>query len=644
MMNMIEIDGYRAIIQYDPDIEMFRGEFTDINGGADFYSDDVAGLKREAAKSLQAFLDMCREDGVESRRQFSGRFNLRLPPALHESIVVASAAEGMSLNRWVSKELSASTNESRTAQTTTSAVERSTNNKGDRIGTKAIDWAVLHLQKHGDTDIFPVPFEYQMMGDLTLRKHARDVDLTSYDARGLSTFLVPKDETGFRISHQLDPLDALVYTASVYEMSSVIERGRADISRRVACSYRIQSTESGDFFPADNGWHDYFVRSRDLASSYPYVLHVDIAAFYNHIYHHRLQGALEEVGVSFLRSKNIERFLGKFTARQSRGIPIGPTASHVLAEVCLNDVDQFLEDKGYDYTRYADNFRIFVDDRRSARCALHHLVRYLYTAHRLTVQESKTLLQPADEFLVSRLEDPQRKEEEEQERALQDLIDSVRDASGYADIDVDSLGEDAPHEALRHALTELFQEALDRDPVRTGMARHILRRARSMRTRTLYPLVMSHLEYLVPVFRDVCLYILATFPRNQIHARRVGDKLREFALESDYSCSFVRMWVLHVLQERPAASSYVDAVLLAQSAEQDLGIRPLALLARAFGRTSWVREQKEKVMTLPPWDRRAVIYAGQILPTDERRHWLRIVKGKGDLLDNVIANRLLALS
>ena len=113
MMNMITIDGYRAVIQYHPDIEMFRGEFVGINGGADFYAGDVPGLKREGAKSLQVFLDMCPEDGVEPRRQFPGSsifdFNLRLSPALHERIVAASAAEGMSLNQWVSKELSTST-------------------------------------------------------------------------------------------------------------------------------------------------------------------------------------------------------------------------------------------------------------------------------------------------------------------------------------------------------------------------------------------------------------------------------------------------------------------------------------------------------------------------------------------------------
>ena len=65
MTNTISVDGYRAVIQYDPDLKMFRGEFVGLNGGADFYASEVVGLKREAAKSLDVFLEMCREDGVE---------------------------------------------------------------------------------------------------------------------------------------------------------------------------------------------------------------------------------------------------------------------------------------------------------------------------------------------------------------------------------------------------------------------------------------------------------------------------------------------------------------------------------------------------------------------------------------------------
>ena len=105
MKNMMEIDGYRAVVQFDPDIDMFRGEFIDLNGGADFYAQDVAGLKAEGMASLKVFLEMCRDDGVEPRRRYSGKFNLRIPPELHASIAVAAAAEGKSLNQWVMDEL-----------------------------------------------------------------------------------------------------------------------------------------------------------------------------------------------------------------------------------------------------------------------------------------------------------------------------------------------------------------------------------------------------------------------------------------------------------------------------------------------------------------------------------------------------------
>ena len=38
-------DGYKAVIAYDPEIEMFRGEFVGLNGAADFYASDLEGLK-----------------------------------------------------------------------------------------------------------------------------------------------------------------------------------------------------------------------------------------------------------------------------------------------------------------------------------------------------------------------------------------------------------------------------------------------------------------------------------------------------------------------------------------------------------------------------------------------------------------------
>jgi len=102
MTNIMDINGYQAVIKYDPEIEMFRGEFFGLNGGADFYASDIDGLRKEGETSLKVFLDMCKEDGVEPRKAFSGKFNLRISQELHAQIATCAAADGKSLNQWVS--------------------------------------------------------------------------------------------------------------------------------------------------------------------------------------------------------------------------------------------------------------------------------------------------------------------------------------------------------------------------------------------------------------------------------------------------------------------------------------------------------------------------------------------------------------
>jgi predicted HicB family RNase H-like nuclease len=102
-MNTMTINGYQAVISFDPDIQMFRGEFIGLNGGADFYAKDVDGLRHEGEISLRVFLEACAEDGVDPRKHFSGKFSLRVDPELHEAATIAAAAHGQSLNQWAAE-------------------------------------------------------------------------------------------------------------------------------------------------------------------------------------------------------------------------------------------------------------------------------------------------------------------------------------------------------------------------------------------------------------------------------------------------------------------------------------------------------------------------------------------------------------
>jgi predicted HicB family RNase H-like nuclease len=101
MNNVIEIGGEKAVIAFDPELRMLRGEFVGLNGGADFYAESVGDLIVEGRKSLAVYLDMCREKGIEPSRKFSGKFNVRLDPGDHAAAVTAAAAAGKSLNEWI---------------------------------------------------------------------------------------------------------------------------------------------------------------------------------------------------------------------------------------------------------------------------------------------------------------------------------------------------------------------------------------------------------------------------------------------------------------------------------------------------------------------------------------------------------------
>ncbi|OHV88259.1 type II toxin-antitoxin system HicB family antitoxin [Mesorhizobium sp. ORS 3428] len=109
MKNIIEIDGHKASVAFDPEIGMLRGEFLGLAGGADFYAQNVEQLYREGAKSLEVFLAICREKGIKPFREFSGRFNVRLDPRVHEAAVTAAAAENKSLNEWVAEAIETAT-------------------------------------------------------------------------------------------------------------------------------------------------------------------------------------------------------------------------------------------------------------------------------------------------------------------------------------------------------------------------------------------------------------------------------------------------------------------------------------------------------------------------------------------------------
>ncbi|MFZ9568111.1 MAG: type II toxin-antitoxin system HicB family antitoxin [Vulcanococcus sp.] len=107
-MSLMTLDDYKARITYDAASDRFRGEILGLNGSADFYGSSPDELRREFRTSLDVYLEVCREQNIEPKRNFSGKFNLRIPPQLHEELSLAAEAQGTSLNNLAQEALTKS--------------------------------------------------------------------------------------------------------------------------------------------------------------------------------------------------------------------------------------------------------------------------------------------------------------------------------------------------------------------------------------------------------------------------------------------------------------------------------------------------------------------------------------------------------
>ncbi len=100
-MAMMEHNGFRAIIDYDAELDSFCGNVVNMSSPITFYGKTTAELREEFARSVDAWLEVCRERGIEPEKPYSGRLTVRMTPEIHRVIASAAAISGKSLNTWV---------------------------------------------------------------------------------------------------------------------------------------------------------------------------------------------------------------------------------------------------------------------------------------------------------------------------------------------------------------------------------------------------------------------------------------------------------------------------------------------------------------------------------------------------------------
>jgi predicted HicB family RNase H-like nuclease len=62
-------------------------------------------LARAFRESIDSYLELCTENGQQPDRPFNGKILVRTEPELHRKAALRAAVEGVSLSRWISRQI-----------------------------------------------------------------------------------------------------------------------------------------------------------------------------------------------------------------------------------------------------------------------------------------------------------------------------------------------------------------------------------------------------------------------------------------------------------------------------------------------------------------------------------------------------------
>ena len=131
-------------------------------------------------------------------------------------------------------------------------------------------------------------------------------------------------------------------------------------------------------------WLDFENKTLEYSKKYRYMLVTDITSFFENIslsvLKERLLTIYNDPDYSSAVNYLIENMLKPWTTNNrvtDFGLPQGPTASSILADIYLYSVDREIKKQGIIYFRYMDDIRIFAKNKNEIKRALKYLVKAL---------------------------------------------------------------------------------------------------------------------------------------------------------------------------------------------------------------------------------------------------------------------------
>lgn len=105
MKNTMEYRGYVGSVEFSEADGLFFGKVQGIRSLISYEGINAKELVQDFHHSVDAYLELCKEQGTEPEKAYKGSFNIRISPELHKQIAVCAISNQISLNSLVEKAL-----------------------------------------------------------------------------------------------------------------------------------------------------------------------------------------------------------------------------------------------------------------------------------------------------------------------------------------------------------------------------------------------------------------------------------------------------------------------------------------------------------------------------------------------------------
>lgn len=106
-MGQLRYKGYVGSVEYSEEDNCLFGRVQGLDKGILilYEGNTVDELKADFEEAINSYLESCKDRGIEPKKSYSGRLNLRMTSELHSRVAAFAANTGVTINDFINKAL-----------------------------------------------------------------------------------------------------------------------------------------------------------------------------------------------------------------------------------------------------------------------------------------------------------------------------------------------------------------------------------------------------------------------------------------------------------------------------------------------------------------------------------------------------------